>query len=81
MRVKKLTFYGYHPKNQSTAFRPLPRGEQIQGDVLLELFAVNEEIPIRFGGYSAEAVDSLKGKIKLWKPEIEIIIDNNKIEL
>lgn len=81
--VKKIYFYGYHPQKNSgasTACRPLARSEQIQGNILLELYPKGIEIS-RYQGISPQAKKVIGRKVDIVKPEMEIIIDNRQVEL
>ena len=84
MRAKKISFYGYtNPTKSSSAFRPLPRDKQIQGNLLIELLPEGAEIE-RYGGISNEALQSMieiGEKIHVWRPEYNIIINDARIEI
>lgn len=81
MRAKKISFYGYHKSTPTSSFRPLPQKEQITGNVLIELFPADEGMK-RFGGISDQnAMASLGRNVEVFKPEIEIVIDKERVEL
>lgn len=72
LRIKKISFFGYHTPNSGDNFRDVPNDEQIKGNLLLEKFAENETYPARMGGQS-----NLIGNpnYKPFRPEIDIVIN------
>ena len=84
IRAKKISFYGYtSPSKSSSAYRPLPRDKQIQGNLLIELLPEEKEV-FRYGGISNEALhamEALGDKIQVFRPEYNIIINDDKIEV
>ncbi len=83
MRIKKISFYGYHidrPASKASDFRPLPQKEQIRGNLLLELF--DKKIK-RIGGFpNSKAVEKLNLDYEfITRPDVEIIIDKKHFEL
>ena len=85
MRLKKISFYGYHidrPASCASDFRPLPQKEQIRGNLLLELFKEGKNIK-RVGGFpNGEMLKELNLDSEvIFRPEIDIIIDKERVEL
>jgi 2-polyprenyl-3-methyl-5-hydroxy-6-metoxy-1,4-benzoquinol methylase len=83
MRVKKISFYGYHidrPASHASDFRPLPQKEQIRGNLLLEL--PDKKIK-RIGGFpNSKAIKELNLDQEFTiRPDMEIIIDKKHFEL
>lgn len=78
IEAKKLSFYGYRSKNPTSAFRPLPRAEQIQGNLLIEKFV--GQAPARIGGISNQSATVMAGKYEAFRPEVEIIIDGERVD-
>jgi len=85
MRVKKISFYGYHidrPASIASDFRPLPQKEQIRGNLLLELFEKGRNKK-RAGGFpNTETLKKMNLELEyIFRPNIEIIIDKKPFEL
>lgn len=79
MGAKKVEFYGYHTPYAGHNFRCIPNAEQIKGNFMIEVFENNNDNPIRMGG----AIDKgeKENQYKFYIPEINIIIDGNKINI
>ena len=75
MRAKKIQIYGYHTPYSGDNFRCLPNSEQVKANAMIELWD-EEENPFRMGA----AHDKGKGNEKyvFYRPEVEIIIDDEK---
>lgn len=84
MRGQKIHFYGYTcPGKPTSAFRPLPRDRQIQGNLLIELSPQNQ-VERRFGGISNEAMNAMNAQgmdIEVFRPEYNIYINDKKMEV
>lgn len=84
IRARKISFYGYtSPGKSSSAYRPLPRDKQIQGNLLIELLPQGEERSL-YGGISNEALDAMNAqeeKIQTFKPEYNVIINDNRLTI
>jgi len=82
MNAKQVSLYCYTtPDKPSSAFRPLSRRNQLQGNLLIELFSQEDGNPTRIGGISNEAQKVLGGEVeKPFRPIYDIIINNEKID-
>jgi SAM-dependent methyltransferase len=76
--ARKISFFGYHPRNETSAYRPLARLEQIQGNLLIEL----GDGPVkRTGGISNETEAVLGSAHRSTKPEFDVLIDGTPVAL
>lgn len=81
----RISFYGYTSRNTTSAFRPLPRNKQIQGNLLIELRQASAESmhgriqdpPI--GGISNEVEAALGGGFVARRPVWHVVIDGEQL--
>jgi ubiquinone/menaquinone biosynthesis C-methylase UbiE len=92
LKIKRIHFYGYHTPHTGHNFRCVPNSQQIKGNIFLELFEPGEKYPKRMGGASElkqdenthKAIHNLDGDLEAYeffRPELNIIIDNNAFDL
>jgi len=82
--AKKIMFYGYtRPQKPTSAYRPLERKKQIQGNLLIEKFLGSDGDFKRIGGISNQALSAMGGQFKFatFKPEYKILINGKKLKL
>lgn len=79
MGARKIEFYGYHTPYTGHNFRCVPNAEQIKGNFMIEVFENDYDNPMRMGG----AIDKGKkeNQYKFYIPEINVVIDGNKINI
>ena len=85
MRVKGVNFFGYSiegKQNKSGDFRAVPLGEEIRGNLFLELYPRGQTLR-RHGAISSEesAEKQIGQTIRSRRPEYNIIIDGDPLEL
>lgn len=78
MGVKKILFFGYRTPEAGHNFRCVPNSEQIKGNILIEFFRDDEEVPLRMGGALNR---ELQGGYSFFMPEIKYIIDGKEFDV
>lgn len=79
MGVKKIEFYGYTTPHTGHNFRCTPNEEVIKGNIMIELFAEDEEYPYRMGGCSVKGEG--RKDYTFFVPEMNIIINDEVFNL
>jgi hypothetical protein len=83
LSAKKISFYGYtRPSKPTSAYRPLARKNQVQGNLMIEKFQDSDGDFKRIGGISNEALCAMGGggKYTTFKPQYEILINGKKLK-
>lgn len=77
--AEKIEFYGYHGKGSSSAYRPVPRHELVQGNLLITKNPARMSGK-RMGAFSGQTLNALGNKVDSFRPEWKAIIDGKPLQ-